>query len=81
VPGPIREVIRSQIAKGSPEVPVWLDFGNTMKTSFGLTAGEPNVVVFDAAGRLRMKINGTLDQAAMDRLVNAVQRLRYEAAK
>jgi hypothetical protein len=81
VPGPIREVIRSQIAKGSPEVPVWLDFGNVMKTTFGLTAGEPNIVVFDIAGRLRMKINGTLDQPAMDRLVNAVQRLRYEAAK
>ena len=81
VPGPIRGAIRTQIAKGSPEVPVWLDFGDTMKTTFGLTAGEPNVVVFDAAGRLRMKINGTLDQPAMDRLVDAVQRLRFEAVR
>jgi hypothetical protein len=81
IPGAIRGAIRGQIAKGSPEVPVWLDFEDTMKGTFGLTAGEPNAVVFDSAGRLRMKINGTLDQPAMDRLVNAVQRLRYEAAR
>ena len=81
VPGPVRGVIRSQVAKGSPDVPVWLDFGETMKTGFGLTAGEPNVVVFDAAGRLRMRVNGTPDQAALDRLVKAVQGLRAEAAR
>ncbi|MDB5305926.1 MAG: hypothetical protein JWO38_128 [Gemmataceae bacterium] len=81
VPGPVRGAIRGQIAKGSPEVPVWLDFGDAMKTAFGLTPGEPNVVVFDAAGRLRMKVNGAPDQAALDRLVKAVQGLRYEAAK
>jgi hypothetical protein len=81
VPGPIRSVIQKQIAKGSPEVPVWLDFTDAMKSNFMLTAGEPNVVVFDTAGRLRMKINGTLDQPAMDRLTKVVQDLRVEAAK
>ena len=81
VPGPVRGILRGQFAKGSPDVPVWLDFGDTMKTGFGLTAGEPNVVVFDAAGRLRMKVNGTPDQAAMDRLVKAVQGLRAEAVR
>jgi hypothetical protein len=81
VPGPIRGAIRTQIAKGSPDVPVWLDFTDTMKANFTLTVAEPNVVVFDAAGRLRMKINGTPDQAAVDRLTKAVQGLRYEAVK
>ena len=81
LPGPIKATIKSQIAKGSPDVLVWLDFGDTMKTSFGLTGGEPNVVVFDTAGRLRMKINGTPDQAALDRLVKAVQGLRQEGVK
>jgi hypothetical protein len=80
VPSGIRNTIRTQIAKVSPDVPVWLDFGDTMKTNFSLTASEPNVVVFDAAGRLRMKINGTPDQAALDRLVKAVETLRTEAA-
>lgn len=81
VPGPIRGAIRTQIAKGSPDVPVWLDFADAMKTSFTLTAGEPNVVVFDAAGRLRMKINGTPDRAALERLTKSVQNLRAEAVK
>lgn len=81
VPGAIRGTIRSQIAKAVPDSVVWLDFGDTMKTMFGQTAGEPNIVVFDTEGRLRMKINGTPDQAAMDRLTKAVQDLRYEAVK
>lgn len=81
VPGPIRGAIRSQIAKGSPDVPVWLDFADAMKSSFTLTAGEPNVVVFDAEGRLRMKINGTPDAAALERLMKSVQGLRAEAVK
>jgi hypothetical protein len=81
VPGPVRGVIRGQFAKGSPEVPVWLDFADTMRTTFGMTAGEPNLVVFDAAGRLRMKVNGTPDQPALDRLVKAVQNLRGEAVR
>jgi hypothetical protein len=79
VPAPVRSAIRTQIAKGSPEVPVWLDFADTMKGTFGLTAGEPNVVVFDAAGRLRLKVNGAPDRAALDKLAQTVQQLRYEA--
>jgi len=81
VPAPVRAVIRSQIAKGSPDVPVWLDFTNAMKTDFTLTASEPNVAVFDAAGRLRLKINGTPDPPALDLLMKTVQELRLEAAK
>ncbi|MBY0513515.1 MAG: hypothetical protein K2P78_06345 [Gemmataceae bacterium] len=80
VPGAIRGPIRTQLAQAVPDVPIWLDFGDTMKTQFGLAAGEPNVVVFDAAGRLRMKIVGTPDRAATDRLTRAVDGLRHEAA-
>jgi hypothetical protein len=81
VPGPIRGTIRSQIAKAVPDTVIWLDFADTMKSMFGQTTGEPNVVVFDVEGRLRMKINGTPDQATMDRLTRTVQELRYEAVK
>ena len=80
VPGPIRGVIRTQIARGAPDVPVWLDFADAMKANFGLTAGEPNLVVFDAAGRPRGKVNGTPDAATLDNLVRTVQQLRAEAA-
>ena len=79
VPGAIRGTICKQIAKGSPDVVVWLDFANAMKDAFGLTAGETNVAVIDAAGVARMKLNGTIDQPAMDKLVQTVQALRYEA--
>jgi hypothetical protein len=81
VPGAIQGAIRVQIAKASPDAVVWLDFADTMKGMFGQTAGEPNVLVFDAAGCLRVKINGALNQATMDRLVKDVQGLRYEAVK
>lgn len=81
VPTPVRSFIRSQVAKGSPVVPVWLDFTNAMKTYFALKAGVPNVVIFDSAGRLRWKFNGAPDRAALDQLMKTVQELRYEAAR
>ena len=81
VPGAVRGAIRSQIAKASPDAVVWLDFGDALTGMFGQTSGEPNLLVFDAAGRQRMKVNGTPDQAAMDRLTKAVQELRYEAVR
>jgi hypothetical protein len=80
VPGPIRGAIRNQIAKASPDAVVWLDFTETLKTAFGQTAGQPNVLVFDTAGRLRMKFSGVPDQTGMESLVKAVQGLRVEAA-
>lgn len=81
VPGLFRKAIRSEIAKGSPDVVVWLDFEDHLKGTFGLTAGEPNLLVFDSAGRLRKKINGTPDQPTLDKLVKDVQELRYAALK
>jgi hypothetical protein len=81
VPGAVQKPIRAQFAKAVPDSVVWLDFADTLKGMYGLTPGEPNVVVFDAEGRMRMKLNGTPDQSAMDRLTKAVQELRYEAVK
>jgi predicted transcriptional regulator len=58
-----------------------MDYADAMKGMFGLTAGETNVAVIDAAGRVRAKYNGTIDQPNMDALVKLVQALRAEAAK
>src|SRR5262245_51527641 len=66
VPPAVRASISKQIAKGSPEVVVWLDFSDAMKNMFGLTAGETNVVVIDTTGVARMKLNGVIDQPTMD---------------
>jgi hypothetical protein len=81
VPAPVRATIGKQIAKASPDVVVWLDFGDAMKGMFGLTAGETNVVVIDATGVARMKLNGVIDQPTMDVLVKTVQAIRYEAVR
>jgi predicted transcriptional regulator len=81
VPAAVRGSISKQIVKNSPDVVVWLDFSDAMKNTFGLTMGEANVVVIDATGFARMKLNGVIDQPSMDKLVKTVQTLRYEAVK
>ena len=81
VPAAVRPAIRNGVAKGSPDVVVWLDYADTMKTMFGLTAGETNVAVIDATGVARLKVNGVVDQPKMDGLVKAVQGLRAEAVR
>jgi len=80
VPGVVKDLIRSSVKKASPDVPVWLDFTGTMEKQFTLKAGQPNVVVFDGLGKLRLRINGTPDQAALDKLLQTIQNLRAEAA-
>ena len=80
VPGPIQGLIRGGLKKDAADVPVWLDFGSTMKDKFGLTEGEPNLVVIDAQGRLRLKVNGSPDKEAMQKVLQTTQNLRAEAA-
>ena len=80
VPSVVQGMIQSGIAKASPAVTVWLDFNGMMETGYGLKAGEPNVVLFDATGKSRMKLNGTPSEAKGQELVQAIQNLRAEAA-
>ena len=61
-------------------MPVWLDFAGAMDRKFTLRPGQPNVVVLDATGRLRLRIIGTPDEAALAKLLQTVQNLRAEAA-
>lgn len=80
VPGPVRALIRTGLKKDAADTPVWLDFGTTMADKFGMRDGEPNLAVFDADGRLRLKVNGTPDRATFDKLLQVAQNLRAEAA-
>ncbi|OWK45695.1 hypothetical protein FRUB_02026 [Fimbriiglobus ruber] len=80
VPTVIKDLIRVQIKKASPELPIWLDFTGVMEKDFGLRPGQANLAVFDATGRLRMRINGTPDKKAVDQLLQKIQDLRAEAA-
>lgn len=81
MPRVLRPVLQTQIAKASPDVPVWLDFDQTMTSHFGLTTGQTNVALFDAAGRYRHKINGTLTPRQVEDLIRQIHNLRVEAAK
>jgi hypothetical protein len=80
VPGIVKDMIQSGVAKASPAVTVWLDFAGAMEQNFGLKSGQTNVAVFDATGKPRMKLNGTPDAAKGQELVQTIQNLRAEAA-
>ena len=80
VPPLVKRVIRGQFKSGSPEVPVWLDFTDTMKTTFPFTAGVPNVVVLDGQGRYRYAAAGAPTQEGMSKLLGTIEALRKEAS-
>ena len=79
VPSLVRRIIRGQIKNGAPEVPVWLDFEDVMKTQFAFKAGVPNVVVLDAQGRYRYAAAGVPTREGMEKLVQAIEAYRREA--
>jgi hypothetical protein len=79
VPAVVQRIIRGQIKKGAPDVPVWLDFDETMARLYGLKAGQPNLIVFDALGRYRQRLTGTPDAAKFEELVQTLDTLRAEA--
>ena len=58
VPALVRAIIRGQFRSASPDVPVWLDFDDLMKTDFGFQAGVPNIVVLDALGDIVISRHG-----------------------
>ena len=78
VPAVVRAVIRGQFRKGSPDVPVWLDFGDVMKMQFAFKAGVPNVVVLDTKGRYRYAAAGAPSAEGMAKLLGVIEALRRE---
>lgn len=79
VPALVQKMIRSQIRKGSPDVPVWLDFQDVMRERFPFTASVPNVAVLDAHGRYRHASAGTPTPASQAKLIELIESLRKEA--
>ena len=80
VPDVVKGFVRGGLKKDAADTAVWLDFGTTMKDKFGMTAKEPNLVVIDAQGRLRLKVNGTPDKETLQKVLQTAQNLRAEAA-
>ena len=79
VPKMLRGLARSQLRKGSPVLPVWLDFEDVMRQGFGLVPDEPNVLLLDTAGVARGVIPGQPDEAKYAQLVTAIDQLRSQA--
>jgi predicted transcriptional regulator len=81
VPGVVKTLLQSQLKSASPNVPVWLDCDDKMVDAFGMTTGQPNVVVLDAAGCARHIHNGTPAREAIQKIAQIIQDLRAEAVK
>jgi hypothetical protein len=79
IPKAVYPVVRSQIRKESPHVPVWLDFKGTMPKTFGMAPDVPNILVIDTFGRPQGVISGELDETKYQQLVAAIDRLRLQA--
>ncbi|MEZ6140686.1 MAG: hypothetical protein R3B84_08965 [Zavarzinella sp.] len=79
VPELVLTFVKREVKKQSPDVPVWIDSQELMQTKFGLRDKEPNMVIIDTQGRLRLKIAGTPDKDSMQKLVDVVDRIRREA--
>ena len=79
VPGVVTALVRREIKKASPDVPVWLDGDDRMKETFGQRESEPNLVVIDAAGRMRFRALGEMDAKTYARLIEVIDFLRKEA--
>jgi hypothetical protein len=79
VPNLVRKLIRAQVKGGSPDVPVWLDFADAMKSRFPFKPGVPNVVVLDAEGRYRYAAAGAPTRDGLARLYAVIDSLRREA--
>jgi predicted transcriptional regulator len=60
-------------------MPVWLDFEDVMRPSFGMVADEPNVLLIDTRGMAQGVISGHLDQGKIDQVVALIDDLRKRA--
>jgi hypothetical protein len=79
VPKMLRGMVRSQIRKGSPHLPVWLDYEDSMRKGFGIVPDEPNVLLIDTAGVARGVSAGKPDDTKYAQLLEAIDTLRSQA--
>lgn len=80
VPGVVKTLIRKGLKKDAAETPVWIDFGTAMADKFTIKESQANLVILDARGFVRLKVNGTPDKATYDKILQTTQNLRAEAA-
>jgi hypothetical protein len=79
VPKAMHPVVRARIRKESPQLPVWLDFGDTMDQQFGLVKGVPSVVILDTRGRIYGVQAGPFDDRTVAELAATIDQVRLAA--
>jgi hypothetical protein len=79
VPGLVASMVRSQIRSRSPDLPVCLDFTDTMKQYYGLARGVTNLAVIDTQGRVRCLAHGEVQPSRLNELERYLELLRLEA--
>lgn len=79
VPNALRGMVRRRLKRESPVVPVWLDFEDVMRPSFGMVADEPNVLLIDTGGCCRGVISGHLDEPQFNEVVAVIDGLRRQS--
>jgi hypothetical protein len=79
VPQALQPMVRRRLKRESPVLPVWLDFEDVMRPSFGMVADEPNVLVIDTQGLARGVISGHLDEVTFNEVVGLIEGLRRQA--
>ena len=79
VPKPLQPVARAHFRSSSPVVPVWLDFGDTMQRTFGMTHAVENVAIIDTQGQVYGVLSGHFDGKRFQELVGSIDLLRRQA--
>jgi hypothetical protein len=79
VPKALQPMVRRRLKRESPVVPVWLDFEDVMRPSFGMVPDEPNVLVIDTRGTAQGVVSGHLDEVRFNEVVGLIDGLRRQA--
>jgi predicted transcriptional regulator len=79
VPKALHGMVRRRLKQESPVVPVWLDFEDVMRPSFGMVPDEPNVLLIDTRGMAQGVVSGHLDQRKLDEVAALIDDLRKQA--
>ncbi len=79
VPRAMHPVVRARIRKESPQLPVWLDFGDTMDQQFGVVKGVPSVAILDTRGRVYGVQVGPFDDRTIEELATTIDQVRLAA--
>jgi hypothetical protein len=79
VPKALHGMVRRRLKQESPVVPVWLDFEDVMRPSFGMVPDEPNVLLIDTRGMAQGVISGHLDQRKLNEVAALIDDLRKRA--